>query len=132
LHVATSDLPRLELFSDTKFKGKLFDTKVAAKIILTNTDKVGMDDLITQLINPKFQKDRNITASLWDLDPEQWSDKMIEYAMNDVLYLHALRNSLENLAEKRNLSEVLEDSMEALPNVCQLYKYGYDASVLTY
>lgn len=132
MHVSTADLPRLENFAHTQLHGKLFDTKVAAKIALTNTRSHGMDDIITLLIDPKFQKDKFVTASQWDLHPEMWADRTLEYTMNDVIYLHPLREQLLAIAKRRNLGELVEQTMKAMPAVCALYRAGYDVSTLSY
>lgn len=132
MHVSTADLPRIEILANTDFKGKLFDTKVAGKISVTNSSNHGMDDLIKGLINPNFQKNREETSAQWDLHPLSWTDKMIEYAMGDVYYLNALKVNLEKMAERRGQTEILEVAMKAMPAVCKLYRAGYNVSVFTY
>lgn len=132
MHVSTADLPRLELLANSSLRGKLFDTKAAAKVVLTSTSNYGMEDLITNMINPSFQKNKTETGSQWDLHPLSWTDKMAEYAMNDVYYLHALKLNLEKIAQRRGAEELLATTMKAMPAVCQLYKHGYSVSVFTY
>ncbi len=132
MHVATADLPRIEKYTGKELKGKLFDTKVAGKIILNNTRDHGMADIIAALIDPKFVKDKNTSGSQWDLHPKYWQDKQFEYCMNDVLYLHALQERLLEIAERREKSELIGDIMKALPAICSLYHHGLDEKVLSY
>lgn len=133
MHVSTADLPRLaKLINEQEFQGKLFDTKAAARVVIRNTNRYGMDDLITNLVNPKFNKDKYITGSQWDLQPAVWSDKMIEYAMNDVLYLHPLKIALERIALRRGLDHHLDVAMKALPMVNQLYLTGLTEQIFGY
>jgi ribonuclease D len=133
MHVSTADLPRIQTLANNQpLKGKLFDTKVAGKIVITNSRSHGMDDMISSLIDPSFQKDKKITATQWDLHPQMWPDKAVEYAMGDVLYLHPLMLQLEEMAERRDQAELLQETMKIMPQVCNLYNSGYDVSVLTY
>jgi len=131
-HVFTADLTRLELLAGVAAKCQAFDTKVAAKIVMTNTDYHGMDDLITSLVNPMFTKDRRVTSSQWDLHPSAWEDKMAEYAMNDVIFLKPLQDRLTEMAERRGKLELLQDTMAIIPTISALYRSGYDERVLGY
>lgn len=132
MHVATADLPRIEKFSNTKLNGKLFDTKVAAKVSLRNVNSYGMAELISTLIDPRFSKDKAISTSQWDSNPEMWEDKAFEYAMNDVIYLHPLKERLSDVAERRGYSELLDGVMASLPAITRLYLHGFDERVLSY
>jgi|GEM_PF-7050416 len=132
MHVSTSDMPRLQKALGKKFQGKLFDTKVAGKIVQTNTGAWGMNDLISQLIDPKFTKDPKLTTSQWDSEPETWSDNMLEYSLNDVIYLHPLKEALLRVAERRGTSGLVKDTMAIMPTVCDLFQKGYTENVLSY
>lgn len=138
MHLATADLPRIEGFAnkfsqeDTKLLGKLFDTKVASKIIQTNINKHGLGNLIQSLIDPHFNKDNNQTSSQWDIAPEHWNDPMIQYATLDVYYLAALKQRLTQIALRRNKAELVERIMESIPAITELYKYGLTESVIGY
>lgn len=132
MHVSSADLSRLEKFANTELRGKVFDTKVGARIALTNTDRHGMDDLITNLIDPRFTKDRRVTSAQWDAHPKYWEDKMIEYAMNDVIFLRALELRLTEIAERRGHGDLLQRTMATLPTVSALYRHGLDEHILGY
>ncbi len=132
MHVSTADLPRIEKIAQTRLMGKIFDTKVAGKITITNQNNHGLNNLINYLVDPKFNKDKEQTGSQWDAHPSRWSDKMVEYAMNDVVYLHPLKEKLIEIAKRRNLYPLVEESMYLLPTLAQLVKYGYDEKVLVY
>lgn len=132
MHVFTADLARLEKIAEFATKTKMFDTKVAAKIAMTNTDYHGMDDIITALVDPRFTKDRRVTSAQWDSHPLGWDDKMIEYAMNDVVYLRALQMRLTELADRRGKLDLLNATMKLIPTISALYRNGYDEKVLGY
>jgi len=132
MHVCSADLPRIEKLAFLEYKGKLFDTKVAAKIVMTNTNDHSMENIINSLIKPNFSKDKSRTSAQWDLAPEYWEDKMIEYAMNDVIYLHPAKLALERIAQRRGTGEILSDVMSIMPTIAHLHTRGYDESVLHY
>jgi ribonuclease D len=131
MHVSTADLPRVEKFANTELAGTLYDTKVAAKMVMYS-EKNGLDDLVATLIDPRFSKDKLVTMSQWDLPFEEWSDKMVEYAMRDVIYLHPLQIYLNELADRRDMGQLVEQIMQALPAVTRLYKHGLSVNALTY
>ncbi len=132
MHVSTSDLPRLQKIAQSQVDAQIFDTKVAGKIVMTNSISYGLDDLITRLVNPKHQKDKNVTFSIWDQIPNIWEDKMIEYAMKDVIYLNALKLRLIEIAKRRKIESLLENTMKIMPQLSNLYLNGYDEKVLAY
>ena len=132
MHVSSADLSRLEKFAGVDAKAKVFDTKVAGKIALTNTNNHNMVDLITTLVDPQFTKDKAITGSQWDSHPDSWSDKMVEYAMYDVVYLFSLMNALKRIADRRGRLDLVESSMAMLPGLSKLIRHGYDERVLVY
>ena len=132
MHVSTADLPRLEKFAQEKISCKLFDTKVAGRIVLTTTNDHSMANLVNSLIDPKFIKDKTQTGSQWDLEPESWDDKMTEYAFKDVLYLHPLKLALERLSQRREVDKILAETMRIMPAVCHLYSEGFTESILSY
>lgn len=132
MHVSSADLPRIEKFAGVKVKAKVFDTKVAGKITLSETDDHSMANLITSLVDPKFVKDRAKTSSLWDTDPHGWDDKTIQYAFNDVLYLSPLKDSLKTIAARRGNLDLVNEAMGALPLISHLYAVGLSENVLRF
>lgn len=132
MHVSSADFPRIAQLTAEKFQGKLFDTKVGGKIALTNTNNHGMEDLIKALIDPNFSKDNTQTGSQWDLSPEMWGDKAIEYAMNDVIYLRPLQLQLQRIADRRGTADVLSEAQSIMPTIANLYRAGYSEKILSY
>ncbi|MFW5702942.1 MAG: hypothetical protein ACOCXP_03170 [Candidatus Dojkabacteria bacterium] len=130
MHFAGADLPRIEKLVGKRVSGQVFDTKTAARIIMSNTDRHGLKDLITGLIDPKYQKDKQVTASNWDLNPITWEDKMVDYAMRDVLYLKPIEQILIDLAKRRGSLELVNEIMRTIPAISQLHKHDLEAKVL--
>lgn len=131
-HVFTSDMPRIEDFIGARIQGKIFDTKVAAKITWTNTQNHGMKHLLKMYVNPMFeQKDTELLAD-WEVGPENWSDDQVYYMMQDVIYLDVLRNRILEMAGRRDKLAIIEEVMNILPTISELYRRGYSESVLSY
>ncbi len=127
-HVFSLDIPMLNKYLDIEIKGPVFDTKVAAKIVWTNCQLTNKTSLIKNFADPDFMNLEESGAK-WELEPEHWSNKMIEYASLDVLYLNSIRLKLEEMAKRRNRVEVLHKALEALPILGAVYEQGYDLSV---
>lgn len=125
-HYAKADVPRIEKFINNKLKGKIFDTYIAAKIILTNLADYSLEGLIQYLVDPKFQKNKKLSESEWDLPFEMWEENQIIYAANDVLYLESIMNKIEIIAKRRNREIILNDVMEVTPKILELSNQGYE------
>ncbi len=132
-HVYSSDVPRLERYLGERLRGKIFDTKVAAKIAWTNTTDYSMKHLVRMFCDPNFeQMDNEKGLNDWDIGPENWSNQQIYYMVQDVIYLDALREKLIEMAKRRGTFELLNEVMDTLPAISQLYKKGYNENVLSY
>lgn len=131
-HVYSSDMPRIENYAGVRIRGKIFDTKVAAKIAWTNTQNHGMKQLLRMFIDPNFEQKDTETLSDFEIGPEYWSDAHIYYMMQDVLYLDALKQRIMQMAERRNKISLINEVMTALPAISELYKNGYSDAVLGY
>lgn len=71
----------------------IYCTKIASKLVRTYTDRHGLKDLCGELLGVDLSKQQQ--SSDWgrqDLLPEQ-----IEYAANDVIYLHRIQAKLDNM-----------------------------------
>ena len=99
-HFLRFDKNALEYFLKCKIKN-IFDTKIASKIVRTYTDAHGLKNLIQEFCNKSI--DKRLGSSDWNKDINKLTDKQLEYAANDVIYLHKIKNELENmlLREKR-------------------------------
>ena len=129
-HYSKADMPRIESFIGKNIEGKIFDTYIASRLILTNVSDYSLEGTIQYLVNPKYQKNKKITESEWDLPVEMWEEEQIEYSANDVLYLEAIMKKLEAIAHRRGKTEILKKVMELTPDMLMLINNGYDLSKL--
>ena len=91
-HFLRFDKNALEYFLKCKMKN-IFDTKIASKIVRTYTDAHGLKNLVQEFCNKNIDKRQG--SSDWNKDITDLSDKQLEYAANDVVYLHKIKTELE-------------------------------------
>ena len=87
-HFLRFDKSALEYFLKCKMKN-IFCTKIASKICRTYTDAHGLKSLVQEFCNKKL--DKNQGSSDWNKDINDLSEKQLEYAANDVVYLHKIK-----------------------------------------
>ena len=77
----------------------IFCTKIASKLTRTYSSKHGLKDLVYEILD--IQLDKTEQSSDWS--KKTLTKKQIEYAMNDVLFLSDIKNSLNEklLIQKR-------------------------------
>ena len=82
----------------------IYCTKIASKLSRTFTDRHGLKDLCKDLLKINLNK-QNQTS---DWGNDNLTENQLEYAANDVLYLHEIKNKLDKIIEregKQNLAE---------------------------
>ena len=98
-HFLRFDKNALEYFLKCKIKN-IFDTKIASKIVRTYTDAHGLKNLVQEFCNKSIDKRQG--SSDWNKDLDELSDKQLEYAANDVIYVHKIKTDLEKLVIREN------------------------------
>lgn len=94
----------------------VYCTKIASKLVRTYTDKHSLKALCADLLGVILDKSEQISD--WGssiLKPEQ-----LNYAGNDVLYLHNLKEKLDVLLARENRMELAEACFRFLPYRAQL------------
>ena len=76
----------------------IFDTKIASKICRKFTSNHGLKDLSKDLIGIKLDKEMQTS----DWGKEVYTKEQIQYAANDVLYLHKIKEELEKILKREN------------------------------
>ncbi len=96
-HFARADLLFIKKYLNVSVEN-VNCTKIMSKIARTYTDKHGLKDLIKEFIGIDVSKQLQSSDFGGDL-----SDKQLKYCAQDVVYLHQIYNSLNNilLREKR-------------------------------
>ena len=121
-HFLRFDKNGLEFFLKCKMKN-IFDTKIASKIVRTYTDAHGLKNLVQEFCNKSLDKRQG--SSDWNKDINDLSDKQLEYAANDVIYLHKIKSELEKMLKRENRMELFENCIRFLDTRVELDQNGF-------
>ncbi|MSO72668.1 MAG: ribonuclease D [Rhodospirillaceae bacterium] len=119
-HFARFDLGMIQLHLGVRC-APVYCTRIASRLVRTNTDKHGLKDLCKDVLGIELSKQQQ--SSDWaatTLTPEQ-----IDYAAADVLYLHRLRAEMEKLVARDGRSELLQACLGFLPDRAALDLAGW-------
>jgi len=121
-HFLRFDKNGLEYFLKCKMVN-IFDTKIASKIVRTYTDSHGLKTLVQEFCNKNLDKRQG--SSDWNRDISELSDKQLEYAANDVLYLHKIKNELEKMLIRENRMDLYKKCINFLDTRIELDQTGF-------
>jgi ribonuclease D len=89
----------------------VYCTKIASKLTRTYTDRHGLKDLVREFLNIDVSKQQQSS----DWAAEELSAAQLEYAASDVLYLHQLKQILDQRLNREERSEIADACFEFLP-----------------
>ena len=121
-HFLRFDKSALEFFLKCKMKN-IFDTKIASKIVRTYTDAHGLKNLAQEFCNKNLDKRQG--SSDWNKDINDLSDKQLEYAANDVIYLHKIKNELEKMLIREKRIDIFNKCLAFLDTRVALDQSGF-------
>ena len=121
-HFLRFDKSGLEFFLKCKMKN-IFDTKIASKIVRTYTDAHGLKNLVQEFCNKSLDKRQG--SSDWNKDINDLSDKQLEYAANDVIYLHKIKSELEKMLIRENRMDLFKSCITFLNTRVELDQNGF-------
>lgn len=119
-HFARFDLAVLKAYLNVDCR-PVWCTKIASKLVRTFTDRHGLRDLCRDLIDVDISKQQQ--SSDWGagtLTREQMS-----YAAGDVLYLHRLKERLEEMLQREGRLALAESCFDFLPTRAALDLAGW-------
>ncbi|MBJ3761611.1 ribonuclease D [Maribius pontilimi] len=99
----------------------VYCTKIASKMTRTYTDRHGLKQLLQELVDvdvSKFQQQS-------DWGAEQLTDPQIAYAASDVLYLHKLREKLDERLAREGRTDLAQACFDFLPTRALLDLQGW-------
>ena len=121
-HFLRFDKNALEYFLKCKMKN-IFDTKIASKIVRTYTDSHGLKNLVQEFCNKSLDKRQG--SSDWNKDINELSDKQLEYAANDVIYLHRIKAELEKMLIREKRLDIYAECLKFLDTRVTLDQNGF-------
>ena len=125
-HFLRFDKNALEFFLKCKIKN-IFDTKIASKIVRTYTDAHGLKNLVQEFCNKSL--DKKYSSSDWNKDIDDLSDKQLEYAANDVIYLHKIKSELEKMLVREKRMEIFKKCINFLDTRVELDQKGFKEDI---
>ena len=121
-HFLRFDKSALEFFLKCKLQN-IFDTKIASKIVRTYTDSHGLKNLVQEFCNKSLDKRQG--SSDWNKDINELTDKQLDYAANDVVYLHKIKKELEEMLIRENRMEIFKKCLSFLDTRVELDQSGF-------
>ena len=121
-HFLRFDKSGLEYFLKCKMKN-IFDTKIASKIVRTYTDSHGLKNLVQEFCNKNLDKRQG--SSDWNRDINDLTEKQLEYAANDVVYLHKIKIELEKMLIRENRMDLYKRCINFLDTRVELDQSGF-------
>ena len=120
-HFARFDMAVIEK-NICKLNGPIYCTKIASKLSRTFGAKHGLADLCKDLLD--LELDKQNQTSDWGL--ENLSESQLKYAASDVLYLHQIKNKLDQLLIRENKEEIAKKCFEFLKTRSELDLIGFE------
>ena len=114
-HFARFDVAILNHYLSTNVSN-VYCTKIASKIARTYSQKHGLKFIVRELLGAELNKYEQ--SSYWG--SEQLSKSQEKYAAHDVLYLHELKQKLDEILIKENRMHLARNAMQMLSSVVEL------------
>ena len=121
-HFLRFDKNALEYFLKCKMKN-IFDTKIASKVVRTYTDQHGLKNLVFEFCNKSLDKRQG--SSDWNKDINELTEKQLEYAAGDVIYLHKIKTQLEKMLVREKRMDLFNRCIKFLDTRIELDQNGF-------
>ena len=99
----------------------IYCTKIASKLARTFTDRHGLKDLCKDLL--KIDLNKQNQTSDWGND--NLTENQLEYAANDVIYLHEIKNKLDKIMKREGKQHLAKACFEYLPTRAEFDLLGW-------
>lgn len=119
-HFARFDLGMIRRYLEVDCK-PVYCTKIASKLARTYTDRHGLKDLCKELLGVDLSKQQQSS----DWGRETLSQEQLEYAASDVLYLHKLRETLDEMLQRENRTGLAAAAFDFLSTRARLDLDGF-------
>ena len=99
----------------------VYCTKIASKMTRTFTDRHGLKYLLQDLVGVDISKQQQQS----DWGAENFSDAQLDYAASDVLYLHRLKEELDEMLAREGRTQLAQSCFDFLPARARLDLEGW-------
>lgn len=125
-HYARFDMALLQKTFDVRVNN-VYCTKIASRLARTYSDAHGLKALIKEFFNTDISKREQ--SSYWG---GNISEEQLRYAANDVLYLHRIRNRLNEILESEGRMDLLRECLNFLPTRVELDLRGWTDDIFSH
>lgn len=116
---------RFDMAAFARYLGQMpvnvYCTKVASKLARTYTDRHGLKDICRELLNVEISKEQQSS----DWGSAALTEAQIKYAAADVLYLHELKEKLDDMLARENRQDLAKACFGFLAHRVQLDLGGW-------
>lgn len=119
-HFARFDLAAIKRFLNVQMTN-IYCTKIASRIARTYTDSHGLKDLCRDLLNVIISKQQQ--SSYWGAT--SLTQDQLAYAASDVLYLHQLKEKLDEMLIREERVKLAKKCFDFLPHRVELDLCGW-------
>tara|TARA_B100001113_G_scaffold353578_1_gene358462 strand:+ start:1558 stop:2172 length:615 start_codon:yes stop_codon:yes gene_type:complete len=126
-HYARFDMATLKHALNTDVKN-VYCTKIASKIARTYTNNHGLKDLCKELLGVEISKKQQSS----DWGSSSLSKEQIAYAANDVIYLHRIKNKLDEMLVRENRQLLVDACLSFLPTRVDLDLRGWENDIFSH
>ncbi len=109
-HFARFDIAALNYYLNIDVQN-VYCTKIASKLTRTYSESHGLKALCEELLAVELSKKQQLS----DWGRDELTQNQIKYAAADVLYLHQLKEKLDELLARENRLEIFKACVEFLP-----------------
>ncbi len=99
----------------------VYCTKIASKLVRTYTDRHGLKNLVQELLSQDISKHQQSS----DWGASDLTQAQIDYAASDVLYLHAMRDILNDRLAREDRTGLAQACFDFLPHRAKLDLAGW-------
>ena len=99
----------------------VYCTKIASKLVRTYTDRHGLKNLLDELLGVDISKLQQMS----DWGAAELTEAQLNYAASDVLYLHQLKEKLDERLAREGRTDLAEAAFEFLPTRARLDLAGW-------
>lgn len=119
-HFARFDLAVIKAYLNTDC-GPVYCTRTASRLARTYTDRHGLRDVCKQFLGIDMNKQQQSS----DWGAEELSEEQQNYAANDVLYLHQLKEKFDEILAREGRTELAQACFDFLPVRAELDLAGW-------
>jgi ribonuclease D len=120
-HFARFDLAMIQRHFDIVCR-PVYCTRTASKLVRTNTERHGLKDLCAELLGVELSKQQQTS----DWGAGTLSQQQLDYAASDVLYLHRLRDKMDELLAREGRAKLAQACFDFLPDRAALDLAGWE------